>query len=326
MGNYHNVTQPNTATCYNWTGNQTVPIGIGCPTCRTGPCLSCPEISATMSGGSGIALQDTPQERSWTTYQSVSAAIPSNVIGVIPWTPGSIGNVSYNEFGFPAGYNIRLGCRVPYDPGDSRQSTQMFFNGQPFVYHYPWGVDPSRYVGCDPFGRFSSSRQGTGFNYTTSRWGNSTLGASRVHFEVNIKYHDSFMALGSGWAASVHLGHMFQEEYLDIKHRWGLIGSTRFTLANVFPPSESGYPGLVPPMAGSIQSRLPMWLWKPCISNIDTVRGVYQPIWGPNQTPIPGGSPGERVLLDGFDPSNPNNTCPSWFMRRTFSLSSMTVS
>ena len=178
-----------------------------------------------------------------------------------------------------SGYSldIRLFCPPPYPLDHYGQALPSTF------------VDPTgAYVNADPDQRYP---------FVTGRWGHGDVGKLYAVADVLIEYVDSYVSagvnLGPGWVATVRVAHIYRDQHLVARHRFGLIGQERWTVNSAIPP-EQGY---LPIATASFQKAvLPWTMWKPCLSESDTVFGTYTAI-GPSLT----GDPAEREY-SFFDP------------------------
>lgn len=263
-------------TCYNQTGNSNhvsnfYAGGNTCTCQRLGDCVPCNAKSVSFAGGGAIAEQVTQNARHWRTYQKVGSELPEHRLGQWGWTPGqhTVRTVADLSPFAPQGrfvHTIRLFCPAPFDITGG-MGTVLGAGGQVLV-----GVDPTgAYVDMTPASRFP---------FVKGRWGNPNVGPLYSVSDVEIRYTDSFFDFasqinrGPGWLARVQVFHVYRDQHLLNGHLVNLAGSTRWDMDDILPPefgfgfsSATGYA-----TAGEWR------LYKPCLSESDTVMGSYEPI------------------------------------------------
>ena len=267
-------------TCYNQTGDSNhlpnfITQGTACTCQRLGGCAGCSAKSVVASDGQAIAEQVLANGRRWRTYQTAASLVPDHRIGEWNWQPRQYTVRTVSGPGFS--HEIRLFCQPPYP-------LQQYGQALPTTFMDPTGA----YVNADPDQRYP---------FVTGRWGHGDVGKLYAVADVLIEYVDSYVSagvnLGPGWVGTVRVAHIYRDQHLAARHRFGLVGQTRWTVNSAMPP-EQGY---LPLTTAWIQSVvLPWTMWKPCLSESDTVFGAYIAI-GPSLT----GDPAEREY-SFFDP------------------------
>lgn len=264
-------------TCYNQTGNSNhlanfLGGGTTCACQRLGSCVPCSSKSVVVNGGSAIAEQVTPNAREWRTYQSVASLLPEHRLGQWSWMPGqytvrTVADLSPLAPGGRFVHTIRLFCPAPFDL-TGQLGTVSGGQGQPLS------------IGVDPTGAYVDMTPASRFPFVNGRWGYPNVGPLYSVSDVRIRYVSSFFDIGAqvdrgpGWLAGVRVWHVYRDQHLVNRHRFNLVGVSRWDMEELVPP-ESGFAlGSVTGYPSPAEWRL----WKPCLSDSDTVMGTYEPV------------------------------------------------